>query len=129
MDPITTAIIEALADLSKDAVKHGYNALKSTLKKKFGQDSDLVDAVDKLEKNSYSKGRKATLQEEIEAVNAHQDPEIIRLAQALLDEIQEQSPAQTNTITRDVIATGEGGAAVGNVEGDVGSIGGIHAKK
>ncbi|MGB3691787.1 MAG: hypothetical protein WA896_02595 [Spirulinaceae cyanobacterium] len=47
MDPITTAIVAALAALSKDAIKDGYNALKSTLKKKFGSESDLVDAVEK----------------------------------------------------------------------------------
>ena len=66
MDPITTAIIAALANLSKDAIKDGYNALKNTLKKKFGSESDLVDAVDKLEKKPDSEGRKAILQEEFE---------------------------------------------------------------
>ncbi len=46
IDPITTAIIAALANLSKDAIKDGYGALKAALKKKFGAESDLVDAVD-----------------------------------------------------------------------------------
>jgi predicted Ser/Thr protein kinase len=46
MDPITTAIVTALAtNLGKDAIKDGYEALKAAIKKKFGDDSDVVDAV------------------------------------------------------------------------------------
>ena len=39
MDQITTAIVAALAGLSKDAIKDSYNALKSALKKKFTRKS------------------------------------------------------------------------------------------
>ncbi len=106
MDLITTAILAALADLSKDAIKDGYNALKAALKKKFGSKSDLVDAVDKLEKKPDSEGRKATLQEEVEIAKVNDDPNIIRLAQDLLDKIKEQpggqqiiNQTQTNTVS------------------------------
>ncbi|NER23015.1 MAG: hypothetical protein F6J96_20410 [Symploca sp. SIO1C2] len=54
MDVITTAIVAALANLSKDVIKDTYNGLKSALKKKFGSESDLIDAVDKLEKKPDS---------------------------------------------------------------------------
>lgn len=94
MDPITTAIVAGLAGVGKDAIKDSYNALKSALKKKFGETSDLAEAVDKLEKKPDSEGRKATLQEEIEAVNAHKDAEIIQLAQALLEKLNEQPGGQ-----------------------------------
>ena len=95
MDPIiTTAIVAALADLSKDAIKDGYNALKAALKQKFGDKSDLVDAVDKLEKKPDSEGRKAMLQEEIDAAKVSDNPDIIRLAQDLLDKIKEQPGGQ-----------------------------------
>ncbi len=71
MDPITTAIVAAiLSELTKSAVKNSYDALKTALKKKFGSDSDLMDAVNKLEKKPDSEGRKATLQEEVETVKA-----------------------------------------------------------
>ena len=90
MDPITTAIIAALANLSKDAIKDGYNALKATLKKKFGSDSDLVDAVAGLEKKPESEARKAMLQEEVDLAKVNDDPDIIQLAQDLLNKIQEQ---------------------------------------
>ncbi len=106
MDQITTAILAALASLSKDTIKDSYNALKSALKKKFGDKSDLVDAVEKLEKKPDSEGRKATLQEEIEIAKVNDDPDIIRLAQDLLDKIREQpggqqsiNQTQTNTVS------------------------------
>ena len=91
MDPIiTTAIVAALANLSKDAIKDSYVALKAALKKKFGETSDVVDAVDKLEKKPDSEARKATVQEEVEIAKVNDDPEILKLAQDLLDKIKEQ---------------------------------------
>ena len=84
MDVITTAILAALANLSKDAIKDSYNALKNALKKKFGSESDLVDAVNKLEKKPDSEGRKATFLEEAEAAKVNDEPEILQLAQDLL---------------------------------------------
>ncbi len=106
MDVITTAIIAALAALSKDAINDSYNALKAALKKKFGSESDLVDAVDKLEKKPDSEGRKAMLQEEVEIAKVNDDSDMIRLAQDLLEKIKEQpggqqiiNQTQTNTVS------------------------------
>lgn len=106
MDPITTAIVAALASLSKNVISDSYNVLKITLKKKFGSESDLIDAVEKLEKKPDSEGRKAVMQEEIEIAKANEDPEIIQLAQDLLNKIKEESgeqqiinQTQTNTNT------------------------------
>ncbi|MEO0928826.1 MAG: hypothetical protein AAFY63_23565, partial [Cyanobacteria bacterium J06643_13] len=76
MDIITTAIIAALAGLSKDAINDSYKALKSALKQKFGSKSDVVDAVEGLEKKPDSKGRQTTLQEEIESSQVNEDSEI-----------------------------------------------------
>ncbi len=108
MDPITTAIVAALANLSKDAVKDCYGFLKGMLKKKFGEKSDLVDAVDKLEKKPDSEARKGMLQEEIETAKVNDDPELLSLAQELLEKIKEQpggqqiiNQTQNNTV-RDV---------------------------
>lgn len=103
MDPITTAITVALA---KDACKDGYVALKDAMKKKFGDKSDLVDAVDKLEKKPDSEARKDILQEEVEISKVNDDPEIRKLVQDLLDQIKEQpggqemiNQTQTNTVS------------------------------
>ena len=49
MDPITTAIVTATCSgLAKDVIKDCYSSLKATLKQKFGAESDVVDAVEKL---------------------------------------------------------------------------------
>jgi hypothetical protein len=106
MDPITTAVVAALANLSKDVIKDSYNALKDGLKKKLGNNSDLMDAIDKLEKNPNSEGRKATLQEEVQTAKVSDDRDILKLVQDLLDKISEQpggkeiiKQTQTNTVT------------------------------
>ncbi len=94
MDPITAAIVAALANLSKDVIKDSYTALKSVLKKKFGNESDLVDAIENLEKRPDSKGRKATVEEEVERAKVNDDPEIKSLVQELLNKIQRDSGSQ-----------------------------------
>ena len=64
MDPITTAFVTALAiPMAKDVIEDGYEALKKALKNKFGEESDVVNAVEQLEKKPDSEGRKAILQE------------------------------------------------------------------
>ncbi len=106
MDPITTAIVAALANLSKDAIKEGYGALKAALKKKFGDESELVDAVNKLEKKPDSEARKAIVQEELESAKVNDDPEILKLAQDLDNKLKEMTggqsvitQTQTNTVS------------------------------
>lgn len=106
MDPITAAIVAACADLAKGVIKDSYEALKVALKKKFGSDSDLVDAVEKLEKKPDSEVRRSAIQEEVELAKATEDPVILKLAQDLLDQIKEQpdgqemiNNTQTNTVS------------------------------
>lgn len=106
MDPITVAIVAALANLSKDVIKDSYNALKIALTQKFGSESDLVDAVNKLEKKPDSEGRKSMVQEEILIAKANNDSDVLKLAQDLLDKIKEQpggqeiiNQTQTNTVS------------------------------
>ncbi len=110
MDVITTAIIAALAALSKDAIKDSYNALKSALKNNFGSESEVVEAVEGLEKKPDSKGRQATLQEEIENAKVNDDIEIIQLAQDLLNKLKDEpggqqiiNQTQTNTASGNTV--------------------------
>ncbi len=91
MDVITTAIIDALGALNKDTINDSYNNLKVTLKQKFGSSSDVITAMEGLERKPYSKGRQATLQEEVETAQINEDFEIVQLAQDLLDQLQDQS--------------------------------------
>ena len=103
MDPITAAIVAALSagaiggltEVSKTAIIDGYNKLKSLLAKKFGGESEVIHAVNGLEARPDSEGRKTVLQEEIAAVKADQDPEVLQLAQVLLDKVREQSGGKT----------------------------------
>ncbi|MGI0485231.1 hypothetical protein ACN4EK_07320 [Pantanalinema rosaneae CENA516] len=107
MDPITTAIVTAISTgLAKDIIKDSYEALKALLKRKFSAESDLIDAIEKLEKKPDSEARKATLQEELAIAKVNDDLEVVKLAQALLTQLNEQvgdqagiHQTQTNSIT------------------------------
>jgi hypothetical protein len=90
MDIIIAAIAGALGNLSSDAVKAGYSKLKELLLRKFGADSDLADAVKKLEQKPDAQGRQITLKDEAEAAGADKDEDIIKAAQALLDAVKAQ---------------------------------------
>lgn len=120
MDIITSAIIAALAALSKDAINDSYKELKSALKKKFGSESDVVDAVEGLEKKPDSKGRQATLQEEIEHTKVNEDSEIVQLAQDLLNKLQDQPQGQqviqqTVSNVKYAATSGSGTASISNI--------------
>jgi hypothetical protein len=92
MDPITTAILAAIAagvaassgKVAEKTVLDGYNALKAILLTKFGQASYVIKAVDSVEARPDSPGRKETLREEIVASKADKDPEILEAAQTLV---------------------------------------------
>ncbi len=97
MDPVT-ALLSALvagaaagvSEAGKKLVVDGYGALKAALWAKFGADSALAGALEGLERNPESLGRKQTLDEEIAAAKADQDPELVELARALLEQIGSQ---------------------------------------
>ncbi|MCB8765937.1 hypothetical protein L2E68_02430 [Planktothrix agardhii 1029] len=94
MDPITTAFVTALAiPMAKDVIKDGYDALKAALKKKFGDQSDVVNAVEQLEKKPDSEGRKSMLQEEVENAKIYNDPQMVKLAEELLKHLETEELA------------------------------------
>lgn len=83
MDPIATAIGAALATVGATAVKDAYAGLKALLLRKFGSASKVMEAVEGLEANPQSDGRKSVLAEELSAAGAGEDEEIVRAAGAL----------------------------------------------
>ncbi|MDJ0782295.1 MAG: hypothetical protein QNJ22_10000 [Desulfosarcinaceae bacterium] len=95
MDIITTAIIGALAKLSEDAIKDGYNALKTMLQRKFGSQSDVAIAVAELEQKPASVGRAVVLEEELQSVSALEDADLINVAEKLLERIADTNGPQT----------------------------------
>ena len=99
MELITfTAIVAALSagvatgagKVVESAVVDAYQGLKAALRRKFGDDSGVVEAVDKLEQKPDSETRKALLQEEVEAAGVDRDPEVRKAAQDLLDRVEAQ---------------------------------------
>jgi hypothetical protein len=99
MDSVTaTAIIAALAagvsggatELVKMAITDGYSALKTSLKKKFGEQSDVAEAVQMLEKRPNSEASKALVKETLSLVQADQDQDIRQAAEALLTHLKAQ---------------------------------------
>lgn len=114
MDVVTSAVIAALSLLSEPLVKDGYDRLKAALARKFGQEGGLTEAVVSLERKPDSAGRRETLREEVAAAHADQDEEIVRAAEALLDELKSQ-PGGRQVIQQAV--TGDGNVFSGT--GDV----------
>ena len=120
MDPITAATVAAisagaiggLTDVSKTALTDAYSKLKALLVKRFGRESDVVQAVEQVEAKPASDARKAALAEEVAAVKADQDSELLQLAQALLQVLQ-SSPEQSGhilTATGNYIAQADRGS-------------------
>lgn len=91
LDFLSTSIITVLnSGLSDPAVGSAYVVLKAAIRQKFGAGSDLVEALEKLEKQPASAGRQAVLSEEIIAAGANQDPTLTALARTLLDKLKQQ---------------------------------------
>ena len=96
MDTISAAIISGLvagvatdtAKIGKKAAVAAYENLKTALRKKFGDNSDVVEAVERLEKKPDSEGQKAVMAEEIKAAKVHEDEELITAAKKLLAELE-----------------------------------------
>jgi hypothetical protein len=98
MDPITTAILTAIAagalsaatKVGEQVIVDAYTKLKDLLKTKFGVRSKVVKAVKDLEANPKSTARKEVVKEEIAAAKANKDAELLKLAQQLLKAIKAQ---------------------------------------
>lgn len=92
MDPVTAAILAGVAasagKVAEQVVSDAYAALKELLRKKFGSRSKVVEAVRELEANPNSEGRKTIVREEVAAVKAENDQELLVVAQALLKNLK-----------------------------------------
>jgi hypothetical protein len=92
MDPITTAIVAAVAagaaegigKVGGQALIDAYNKLKKLLTTKYGSKSEVIRAVKALEAKPNSSARRDLLKEEIASAKADQDHELIQATQILL---------------------------------------------
>ena len=85
MDPVTTAIVAAVGKVGETAVGDAYRYLKKLIVAKCGRGSDIDKAMEDLEKKPQSKGRRTTLQEEVEDAALQDDPAIADAAGTLLE--------------------------------------------
>lgn len=90
METLTAAIMAALGNLGAQTVGDAYEGVKVLVLRKFGAESDLADAVKKLEKQPDAKWRQDALQGEAAAAGADKDEEVMKAAQALLDAVKAQ---------------------------------------
>jgi hypothetical protein len=129
MDPVTIIVtalaagaVDAFKPAATEAVKDAYGKLKSTLINKFGRDSDVGQAVQKVEERPESEGRKALLEEELTAVKEKLDVEP-KLAQELLKLTSYHANLTGDgTIVQGQgnIVAGSGGVAIGgDVQGGI----------
>lgn len=96
MDPITTAILAAIAagamvgvtKVGEQVLVDAYAKLKELLKKKFGPRSKVVKSVKDLEANPQSTARKEVMKEEMAASKADQDKDLLQAAQVLLKTVK-----------------------------------------
>ena len=122
MDIIFSAIIAAIGKLGEHTIKDSYEALKALIKRKFGHNQDLNEALQKLEEKPDSPGRKGTLKEEIAAAKVDQDEEIVKAAAAFLEKLKalpggQQIIQQTVTGNQNIFSgTGNVNVTIGQKE-------------
>jgi hypothetical protein len=101
MDPISLALITAIGagvtssvtDVTKASLVAGYTALKKRLVEKISSLHPKVPhALAELEASLTSQARQAVLVEEVAAAQIPQDPELVALAHALLEKIEQTPP-------------------------------------
>lgn len=111
MEPISTAIVAAvnvgLSKITEAGIIDLYNGVKNAIAKRFGAESKLKKAVDDVEANPASAARKAVLDEEVAAVNAGEDAEILQAVKLLLvalEKLERQQPGVTGITLKDIEA-------------------------
>ena len=103
MEPISTIIVTALAagaaagltDTAAQAVKDAYAGLKRLIKGRYAR---AAAGVDVLETDPSSKDLQAFADKQLAASGAANDPDVQKLAQALLDAVEKHSPEAARTI-------------------------------
>ena len=114
MDPITTALLAALAKLGEPAVRDAYEGLKAAIVRKFGSKPALAEAIAGAEAKPESAGRREVLREELSEADVASDAELVAQAQALLEALKAH-PAGQQSIHQVVHGNGNMFSGTGNV--------------
>jgi hypothetical protein len=105
MDPISAAIIAAVAaglakgagDVAQKVLVDGYERLKGLLARRFGDRSEVVQAVQGLEARPDSSARRDLVVEEVQRSGAGSDEELLTAARDLIARIQ-ADPAHSSSV-------------------------------
>lgn len=120
MDPISGAIIAAIAaGATEGLVTSTYQALTAALKKKKGKDSDLAEALEKLEQRPHSAGWQEEVATQVQRSNAAQDPELLTLAKRLIVALEETPAGQRALREYDIQMRGGQVGVIGDHVGKV----------
>lgn len=127
MDPISAAIIATVTagvkDIGKKTIVDSYNGLKNWIVKKCGSDAKVTQALVEVEETPNSKARQMVLEEEMGKAKIANEPELQKLAEALVAALKDTNEGRQATAKFQVDAKG---AQVG-VMGDHAKVdGGIH---
>lgn len=114
METILAAVVAALAKLAEPAIKDGYEQLKKLLRRKTGEGSRVVKAVENLEEEPGSEGRRLTLKEDLGKAGLERDDDLLKAAGALLEKLKGQGAGGT-TVNQTVTGDGNVVAGIGNV--------------
>jgi hypothetical protein len=117
MDPITLAIVTSvLGNLIYDGIKEAYLSLKTALQDKYGVGSEIVQAINNLERKPESQARQAMLQEEVIGSGANLDPDLLHFANTLIEKLNEYTSGKIE-IKQDIKIHGDRNIVTGH--GDV----------
>lgn len=99
MDPVAGAIIAAVAGGLVSGTAEGlagqaYQSLTAAIRRKKGEDSDLVEAVEKLEQRPESAGWQEEVAAQAQATDAARDPELLALAERLIVALEDTQAGQ-----------------------------------
>jgi hypothetical protein len=121
MDPITTAILAALSAFATkragEALEGAYSTLVTAIRRKFGANSNLLQAVQAVEEDPKDDELRNWLKEEIDAAGAARDAKIKNAAEHVIEEVRGLRGGQ-----RIIRVAQDGGVIIeGNVHVDHGS--------
>lgn len=128
MDPITLAIVAALVGglaggVAEGAVGSAYEVLKDALKRKHGNDSKLVQAVNTLEGEPNFEPNRTALAGRVEQAKADKDEELLVLAQQLTAALEKTKAGQQAMAKFHIQAEN---SEIGNIGDNAHIEGGIH---
>ncbi len=87
---LTAGVSAGVGKVGENVIADAYQGLKGLLKRKFGENSEVVKAAETIEEDPGSEWRKGMLEEKAKVAGVDQDPEVRRVAEELLEQLKAQ---------------------------------------